>query len=468
VPVIALTATATPEVVIDIQDKMKFKKQNLFQKSFERKNLTYFVFDEEDKYNRLLAISRKVSGSGIVYVRNRKKTREISEFLIANKIKSDYYNAGLDPLIREKKQEAWIKNSIRVMVCTNAFGMGIDKPDVRFVIHTEPPDNLEAYFQEAGRAGRDERNSYAVLLYNKQDLKELDSRFELAYPQIEYARKVYDFLGTFLQVPLGGGLNENYDFDLNLFAENCNQNPVKLLNALKILERNDFILLTEAIHQPSRIMIKMFKDDLYRFQVRNAGLDPLIKLLLRSYPGLFSTYVRINENEIARRLESNTDDVVNGLDKLNTLDVLSYIKQTNKPQVIFLNERVESSALIINYKNYNLLKENASKRLEAVKHYLNARARCRNQLLLDYFGEKEGRRCGKCDVCLKRNVVNLSDLEFDEILEVIKPLLKEKPMTHSELVQKVGRQNSDKTLKVIRFLLDNGKIRIDNGFLHWN
>ena len=468
IPVIALTATATRDVVLDIQQKLLFKKENVFLKSFERKNLTYFVFNEEDKYNRILRIVNKVQGTGIIYVRNRRKTKEISDYLIANGIKSDFYHAGLDPSVREQKQESWINSRIRIMVCTNAFGMGIDKPDVRLVIHFEPPDNLEAYFQEAGRAGRDEKNSYAVLLYNETDLRELQHRFELAYPDIDYVKQVYDALGTFLNIPLGNRGEDSINFDLNLFSESLGHNPVKVFSALKILEKNGFIVMTEALHQPSKIMFKLDKDDLYRFQMRYSGLDPLIKAVLRSYPGVFSVYARINENEIARRLGVAFNEVVKGLLTLDSYKVISYIPQTNKPQLVFLTERVLSSALLINHQDYNNLKETALKRQMAVVHYLNAKARCRSQLLLDYFGDLDAKRCGKCDICLKRNIVQLSDLEFDEILELIKPMLKSKALSHNEIIQSVGKHNADKTLKVIQFLLDNGKIRLKDGLLFWN
>lgn len=468
VPIIALTATATPEVVIDIQERLNFRKYNALKKSFERKNLTYFVFQEEDKFNRMLTIFRKVRGTGIVYVRNRRKTKEIAEFLKANDISADYYHAGLDPMVRERKQEDWIQDRTRIMACTNAFGMGIDKPDVRVVVHTEPPDNLEAYFQEAGRAGRDLKTSYAVLLFNQADMNELEKRFILSYPEIEYVREIYDRLGSFLSIPLESGEESFYDFDITTFSEYCKHNPVKVFNALKLLERNGFILMTEALHQPSRLMFRIDKDVLYRYQVKNPHIDPLIKTLLRSYPGLFSVFVNVNEAEIARRLNTDIPKVEKGLKILHENEIITYVQQTDKPQIIYLSNRVDSKSLIINQKEYKLLKENAQRRLESVKHYLSTKARCRSQILLDYFGQSDSRRCGKCDVCLQRNTVNLSDLEFDSILELIKPLLQQNSFTHRELVEKVGNRNSEKTLNVIRFLLDNGKIVLENGKLKWN
>ncbi len=309
VPILALTATATPEVVEDIQNKLEFKQKNVFQKSFERKNLTYFVIKSDDKLARLLRVINKVKGTGIVYVRSRKKTVEIANFLNKNGIKAGYYHAGLESKIRNDQQKLWMRDSNKVIVATNAFGMGIDKPNVRFVVHLDLPDTLEAYFQEAGRAGRDEQASFAVILHDNADLLALDQNFQNAYPEKEYIKNVYQALGNYFQIPEGSGKDQSFDFDLRDFCDQFRFNVITAYNSLKFLEKEGYIILNEDPNQSSVVHFTIGKEDLYRFQIENPSTDNFIKIILRSYGGVFADFVKISEVEIAKRSKSDVEKV---------------------------------------------------------------------------------------------------------------------------------------------------------------
>ena len=468
VPVLALTATATPEVVIDIQDKLGFKEKNVFQKSFERKNLSYVVLHEEDKLRKLLIILNNVKGTAIIYVRNRRKTKEISDFLNKKKIICDYYHAGLDPKIRDKKQSEWMKGKKRVIVSTNAFGMGIDKPNVRLVIHLDLTDSIEAYFQEAGRAGRDEKKSYAVLLYQDSDVLDAKHRLESSYPKLDLIKNIYQALGNYFQLAVGSGKDMSFDFDIVEFCENYKFSPLLVFNSLTFLEKEGYLILSNALYQPSLLYFNVNKDDLYRFQVRNASYDVFIKLLLRSYSGLLNDFVKIYETEIAKRANVKKEAVNRYLNNLQKLGLLTYIPQKNKPQVVFCKERIDKKELYISKENYKDRKVAAEKRLEAVINYTNSITKCRSLALLEYFGETDSKRCGVCDVCLQRNKMELSEFEFDIILEKIKPLLQKKACSLQEIADFVKRVNDDKIIKVVRFLLDNDKVRYDkNKKIKW-
>ncbi|HHN47896.1 MAG TPA: ATP-dependent DNA helicase RecQ, partial [Bacteroidales bacterium] len=331
VPVLALTATATPRVVKDIQDKLGFAAENVFKQSFERKNLTYVVQLEENKLGRLLKICDRIKGTGIVYVRNRRRTREISDFLNSQKVSANFYHAGLDPATRNKRQTAWMTGQTRVMVSTNAFGMGIDKPNVRFVVHMDLPDSLEAYFQEAGRGGRDGNTSYAVVLYEKADIIDLRHNHELSYPAIDLIKKVYHALGNYFQLATGSGKDRSFDFELSEFCNQYRLNPVTTFSALKFLEKEGYLMLSEDVGSPSLVNIKTKKENLYRFQVENPMYDPFIKLLLRSYSGLFTTFARISEAEIARRMPMPINDVIKTLHTLNQAGLITYVPRKEKP-----------------------------------------------------------------------------------------------------------------------------------------
>jgi len=459
VPVIALTATATPDVVVDIQQKLGFKKNNLFQKSFARPNLTYLVYKEEDKYGKLLKIINGVKGTGIVYARNRKRTRDIAEFLQRNSISATWYHAGLTSNLRDKRQQQWVNNEVRVIVATNAFGMGIDKPDVRWVVHLDIPDNLEAYFQEAGRGGRDLLRSYAVLLYDDQDIMNLDRNLALSFPEIQFIRSVYQALMNFAALPIGTGRDKTIDFDLPEFCSHYRFDPAITFSALQLLEKEGYILMNEAFHSPSKMIIKVSKEDLYRFQVENSKYDGLIKLLLRSYSGLFTTYVALNEKALARKAGIMPDQLVYGLNKLHTFEIIDYIPQAEHPQLVFLIPHLPAKDLHISKKNYRDRKEMAKKRLEAVKLYVQDTSQCRSRMLLAYFGEKSALPCGTCDFC-RRKKPDLGPLIYEAIAVRVKKLLLERPCTIDEIFSEAYDVNEDQLLHVMQYLLDNKTVTL--------
>jgi len=464
IPVMALTATATPEVVKDIQEKLLFKFENLFQKSFERKNLTYAIIKDENKGQKLLEICSKVKGCGIVYVRNRKKTKEIASFLVKNKISADYYHAGLDQKIRDAKQDAWMRGQIRIIVSTNAFGMGIDKPNVRFVVHMDIPDCIEAYFQEAGRGGRDEQRAFAITIFNDADILQLDRNFENSFPPLQEIKRIYNALGNYYQLPVGSGLNLSFDFNIAEFSERYKLNTLLVFSAIKFLEKEGYIMLTDSFYSPSRLFITLAKDNLYKFQVANPYYDTFLKVILRSYTGLFDEFVKIDEADIGRKLKLKKEEVILLLEKLQKYNVVEYIPQKDKPQIIFTTERLDEKDLIISKENYDLRKKIALLRLEAIQKYVVSNNKCRSQLLLEYFGEYTAKRCGTCDVCKERNRIEVNELEFNNILEIVKPLLRKEPLAYEEIFGTVKRYPKDKVVNVLQWLLDNQKIEhtIDN------
>jgi len=456
-PILAVTATATPEVVKDIMDKLCFRKPNLLQKSFERKNLIYVVRQAEDKNNQLLRICRNVQGTGVVYVRNRKSTQELSDLLNKNNIRADYYHAGLQADIRSAKQDNWKQNRTRVMVCTNAFGMGIDKPDVRFVIHMDLPESVEAYFQEAGRGGRDEKTAYAVLLYNGTDRQKIMQRLQTAFPPIETIRETYHKLYAYFDIPYGGGKGSVCDFSLIDFAVKNKIHTTTAYNALQCLQREGYLELTDELDNPTRIMFTVQRDELYQVQVKNEDLDRFIKLLLRVYSGLFSNYAAIDELYLAKLLNVDNDCVNEFLIRLARIKVIDYIPKKHTPLIVFNEERLDEKNLRISKTNYNILKERHEKRIEALLHYAESTTKCRSQQLLAYFGETDTRSCGRCDVCTERNQLDLSKHEFEQLLEKIKEAISNHSLTAEQCVDYIPA-NPDKVIKVLRWLIENGEI----------
>jgi ATP-dependent DNA helicase RecQ len=461
VPLLALTATATHQVVEDIQKKLAFKKENIYRKSFERKNLSYSVLYEENKLARMLKIITKVNGSGIVYVRNRKKAKEVADFLYRSNIQADFYHAGLEPTLRDKKQEDWIQNKTRVIVCTNAFGMGIDKPDVRLVLHLDLPDTPEAYFQEAGRAGRDEKKSFAVLLYNASDREGLEKYFQLSYPSIEEIKKTYQALANYLQLPIGAGVGSLFEFDISDFCKNYNLNPLISFNAIKFLEREGYLSLSDAFFNPSKIHFRLNKDDLYTFQVEHPAQDHFIKLLLRSYSGVFDGFVKISETELAKRYEKPPEAIKKALKYLDEAGILSYIPQTENPQLLFLVERIDAKDIRISPENYKTRKELATSRLNAMLHYAESKIHCRSTLLLNYFGERHSSPCGICDVCLNEKRTNLHEKEVNEIATQIKSLLSKNELLLNEVVHSIKGHSEAKVIKTIQWLMDTEVVSKD-------
>lgn len=466
-PILALTATATSEVANDIQERLKFKDKNLLKMSFERKNLVYLVRNVEDKNKYLLKIISSIPGSGIIYARNREKTKEIAQLLKKEGISADFYHAGLTGEMRNIRQDDWKKGKTRIIVSTNAFGMGIDKPDVRFVIHIDLPDSPEAYFQEAGRAGRDLKLAYAILLYNETDKVKINQRIEANFPEIEEIKRTYQALGSFLSIAIGAGKGEIYDFNLMDFASTYKFNTVKAYNSLKFLEREGYIELTDELDNPSRMIFIVNRQDLYKYQVANAEMDKFIKVILRAFTGIFSQYVNIDEAYLARIAGIPLPAVIENLKKLSKQHIINYIPRKKTPLIIFTEERLDDKNLLLSNENYRLRKERFLKRIDKMLEYASNSIKCRSLFLLEYFGEMNSFRCGNCDICTSRNELELSKIEFDGILEKIKEILANQPTYIETLVDSI-KQKPEKTLKVIHFLIDNKKIiRNKQGLLEW-
>jgi len=458
-PVIALTATATPEVSIDIQKKLEFKEGSQFIKdSFSRKNLIYFVSKEENKRAILLQMANKQKGSGIVYVRNRKKAKELAQFLTSNNTSATYYHAGLDSRLRDQRQKAWKQGETRIIVATNAFGMGIDKENVRFVIHMDLPDNPESYFQEAGRAGRDGKRAFSVILWEDADITNLKSYFKLSFPPIDIIKKTYQALGNYFSLATGAGKGQSFDFDIINFSKQYHQNPIVAFNCIKFIEKQGLIVMNDAFYRPSRIRILLSGNDLYRFQVEQPRYDNFIKFLLRTYSGLFQSLVNINENQIKKTFNITGEQVRNILKSLAKINIIEYIPENNSAQITFVSERLSNNDLYISKTVYDNKKKAAHDRLTYMIDYVSSKNHCRSQLLLSYFGEKNSKRCGSCDICIKRNKTELSELEFDGFVNKIKPLLRKEPMSVNDLLIAINTNNTDKLLNALQWLRDNGKI----------
>jgi len=459
IPILALTATATTIVVKDIQEKLRFKKTNVFQKSFERKNLSYVVIHEEDKLLRLLKIGNNLKGVGIVYVRNRKKAQDVASYLVSNKIAADFYHAGLDPKIREQKQINWMQNKMRIIVCTNAFGMGIDKPDVRFVVHLDLPDSLEAYFQEAGRAGRDEQKAYAILLYNNGDKLETERIVNTSFPSIEEIKQTYQALANYYQMPTGSGAGVTLNFDIIAFCDTYKLQALTVYNCLKFIEKEGYISTSDNLSQASRIKFEINRDDLYKFQIASPAFDSFIKLLLRSYSGLFENFVKINEFELSKKSNTSREEIIKKIQYLQKYNVLTYAAQSDKAQLTFEKERVDVKNLSISKNNLQVLKQKAIERLEAVINYAESKKKCRNQILLAYFGETDSYNCNQCDICLEENKKTLHVDEFEAISRQVKELLSMHPMTLSKLINALTEGTEDKRIRTIQWLLDNNQLK---------
>lgn len=461
VPFLALSASATPQVTEDIMNKLQFREKNVLRTSFERKNISYLVRKVEDKGTYLVRTLHKIKGSGIVYVRSRKRSKEIAELLVASGISADFYHAGLPVELRDKKQISWSAGDTRVIVATNAFGMGIDKADVRFVIHWEMPDCIEEYFQESGRAGRDNKPAFAVLLYSLSDKSRLEESIRRKFPPVEKIKDVYEALCNYLQVPQGTGKDNVFDFNMADFVSKYRLPVIETYNSLSFLQREAYIEFTEEINNPSRVHFIVGRDDLYKFQVANEAFDGFIKLLLRSYSGMFSEFVAINEDTLAKKSALPGETVYRFLVKLSSLNIIRYIPGKKTSLVIFTEERLDRKSLMISPENYLQVREKHIIRVNKMIDYADVSTKCRSVILLDYFGE-ESDRCGICDVCRTRNELDLSKYEFDLILEEIKDLLAEKKYDAGELMSKINlNYPEEKAIKVLRWLLDHNKIVID-------
>ncbi len=468
IPVLALTATATPEVKEDICEKLQLAEPKIFQASFERKNIAYVVRYEENKLHKLVTIFERIKGCGIVYVRNRKKTKEIADFLRKNGISADYYHAGLEIAQRNEKQEKWIENEIRVMVCTNAFGMGIDKPDVRCVVHIDLPENIEMYYQESGRAGRDGKKSFGVLLYNLADKAETEKRIKGNYPTLNEVRNVYTALGSYFQIAVGAGRGESYDFDLVAFCKTYNLDILKTHNAIRLLEQTGLLAVTESVFTPARIQIIVSKEELYKFQVANAASDPIIKFLLRTHIGLFDEMVNANEGEMAKRLGIEKEEIVKALSLLDRLHLAVYEKPKEKPQLTFVEAREDTRYLRLDADFIEKRKAHYEHKLQAMLTYALNSSQCRSQYVLDYFGETNNYRCGICDVCLERNKLGMTDIEFDDVTSEIKKILVQNSCDLDTLVRNIHSHSEQKVIAGLQWLMNNGQVQQKNNQLIWN
>jgi len=465
VPVLALTATATPEVQSDIRQSLNFKEDVVFRKSFERKNLSYVVLREDDKLLRMLKVVNNVTGSGVIYVRTRRRAKDISEYLNRNKIKAGFYHGGMNASERTKIQDQWMSGALRIVVATNAFGMGIDKGNVRFVLHLDLPESLEAYYQEAGRAGRDEQKAYAVLLYNESDKAEMEQRAKTSFPDIKKIRIVYQALANYYNLAIDSGQGISYDFALTDFCSRYNLSVHETYNCLKVIELQGLIELSGSVQLQSKIHFISHRDQLYEFQVKNPELDHFIKIILRSHEGLFDEYVSIHENQLAKRAEKTQFEVEKYLELLQKLNIIHYIPSKDIPQLTFLEPRLDSKLLSIDKKNLIDRKERYLLRAKAVLNYSSEKSRCRSQMLLAYFGEETWHRCGVCDYCLGRNKTGVSDLEFEQVSNKVESLLQNQKYSLHELVAHLSDSKEEVNLKVLEWLLDNNKIKYTGGNL---
>ncbi|HQB68941.1 MAG TPA: ATP-dependent DNA helicase RecQ [Paludibacteraceae bacterium] len=457
VPVLALTATATPDVVDDIQERLKFPQKNLFQKSFERKNLVYVVRYVEDKLEQLVHILHRVPGTSVVYVRSRKKTKEIAEFLVQQNISADYFHAGLADEQKDYKQQAWKSGECRVIVATNAFGMGIDKPDVRTVIHLDLPDTLEAYFQEAGRAGRDEQRAYAILLYNKTDETKLKKRISDTFPDKERIKTTYQALADYFEIGVGSAFQAVYPFNLQLFCTTCHLPINPTYNALKILELAGYLELTEEVDNPSKLMFTVKREELYQFRTKNPALDELIEVILRSYTGVFTDMIHINEELIGKRLGRSRQTIYEQLMTLDKNHIVTYVPFKKTPFLIYTRSREDSSKLVIPKEAYEERRERYVNRIASVLAYANEKEVCRSRVLLNYFGEKHTLPCGQCDICLAHKARAMKEARFVQLEEQIVTLLTETPLSITQLMKQL-QAPEEEVLQVIRHLLDHQKL----------
>ena len=465
VPVLALTATATPEVVKDIQARLHFRRENVFRMSFERSNLAYIVRKTDNKTGELLHILRSMPGSAIVYVRNRRRTKEITELLNNEDITADFYHAGLDDATKDIRQHRWQSGESRVMVATNAFGMGIDKPDVRIVIHMDLPDSIEAYFQEAGRAGRDGQKAYAVILYAKADKTTLHKRIPDTFPEKEYIKDVYEHLQYYYQMAMGDGLDCVREFNIEDFCRKFKYFPVPVDSALKILTQAGYLEYTGEQDNTSRLLFTIQRDELYRLREMGDDMDKLIQTVLRSYTGVFTDYTYINEDSLAIRTGLTRRQIYEQLVHLAKLRIVSYIPRKKTPYIIYTRERIEAQLIHISPEIYEERKARYETRINAMLEYVTNDTLCRSRMLLDYFGEKNEHNCGQCDTCIGlRKQTATCQPDREELYEKIHEILSGAPQTPAGLLEQLPIEKELLT-EALHRLLDEGKIIVVDGIL---
>ena len=463
VPVLALTATATPEVVKDIQHQLNFRQENVFRMSFERRNLAYIVRRTEDKNAELLHILRRVPGSAIVYVRNRRRTKEVAELLNNEHITASFYHAGLDDVTKDLRQHRWQEEKDRVIVATNAFGMGIDKPNVRLVVHLDLPDSIEAYFQEAGRAGRDGQKAYAVVLYAASDRATLHRRIPETYPDKEYIRQVYEKLQFYYQMAMGDGIGCMREFNIEDFCRKFKLFPVPVDSALKILTQAGYLQYTDEQDKASRLLFTLQRDELYKLREQDDKTELLVRTLLRSYTGLFTDYAFINEDSLATRTGLNRRQVYEILMRLSKQHILKYIPRKKTPYIIYTRERLDVDEIILPPSIYDERKQQYEKRINAMLDYVDDEIACRSRKLLRYFGEKNEHECGQCDVCLGRKHGKKEYSEQSLRSELLE-LLSGETLTPADVAARFNVER-EVLANVLRQLLDDGEIVAINGML---
>lgn len=472
VPILALTASATPEVQKDICEKLVFKKGYAkFNTSFERANLSYSVFNPSSKQNKLIEILKKVQGSGIVYCKSRRRTRDIAELLNLNGISSSYYHAGLTSEERSDKQEAWINNSIRIIACTNAFGMGIDKPDVRTVVHYDVPDALENYYQEAGRAGRDGQKAYAVLLFGDIEIQDLKKISDIRFPGKNATKEIYRALINYLQLPAGSGEGLSFDFNISDFVKKFKLDAFIVNSVLKILEQEELISYSEQFFSPSTVVFTAARKQIEEFEIANPGLEPVVKGLLRSYDGIFDYPTTVRENDLSKFLSVSKARLITSLHAIQKNGIIQYNPQKETPQVSFLENRVAADDLNINEKNILRRKRAFDTRLNAMLHYTNELDACRSKMIAEYFDDKDIKRCSICDNCLRVKKPNISTPEFKVIHARIMESITTKGIQKEVLLKKIAGINSQKINTILNFLIQeeiifvtaDGLLKLSNG-----
>ena len=462
--ILALTATATPKVIDDIQERLGFKQKNVFRMSFERSNLAYIVRETMDKYTELIHILNAVSGSAIVYVRSRKHASDMAQFLTSENISATFYHAGLEPVIKNQRQNSWQQNEVRVIVATNAFGMGIDKPDVRLVLHIDCPDSIEAYFQEAGRAGRDGKKAYAVLLWNKGDRKKLNKRVAENFPEKDYIKEVYEDLAYYYQIGVGSGAGYSFVFEIDKFSRTFKHFPVQTHSALQILERAGYIHYEMEPEARARVMFKLGRNDLYRLDESSKFEDAVITALLRTYGGLFSNYVYIDEGLVAQEAGLTTQQVYVILKNLAQRNIIYFIPQRKTPFITYLQDRIDGENVVLSKEIYEERKEQYVKRINAMQAYASNNEVCRSRQLLIYFGEKRHKDCEQCDVCLDHESPEPSSEQTKNAREAILNLLKDGERHHITELHKLNLPN--KGLDVaLEYLIHEEEINIDGSFI---
>jgi len=452
VPFLALTASARPEVQDDICKYLELKSANIIRKSFFRDNLVYVVRETNDKIGQLVKICNSVKGTGIVYVSTRRRTKEVAEMLRSKRISADYYHGGLTNEVRSQKQESWQRGYTRVVVATNAFGMGIDKADVRFVVHLNLPDSMEAYYQEAGRGGRDEKKAFAALLYNKADVTNINKRVAEMFPEIEVIKRVYSAVCNYLNIPYGSGKGMSFDFNIKEFSDNFKFELLTAFHSLKYLQKEGYLILSDEISNPSKVHFLIARDALYNFQISNNNFDAFIKLLLRTYEGMFSVYVGIDENKLAKIAKVSVDVIYNYLSRLDKLGVIHYIPPRKGPQIVFNIERLKPEYLFISQSDYKIRLEAEQNRVNGVLSYAT-RNYCRSKSILEYFCEDNATNCGKCDFCLRKENVSFKELE-----QQVLTLLHNQSLSLDIVVSKLKVSKSE-TISVLDYLVDEGVIR---------